>query len=429
MFELADLQNLAKYLTQGCHNLRRAMTDDPQRSQDAETLPQDFVRLVKDALEHLYDFPHLQCHPLIQNDDTPATRSDKTAGQQLRAEIMTAIETLNPGPEVSFRSPHTRPYSLLQLRYIEDMTVSEAAHELGVSERQAYRDLRRGERGVASVLWARRANSSSSSVGKATALSSLQAEMARLEPKPRSTDIYSLLQQAQQAVEQLAVRHAVHLQIETRQPVFIVTDPDMALQILINMLSHTIQQAQPGPVNIELTSEGSSVFLTLHYVPQNRATAPPIADRVAETLADQLSWMVEWKDQSDGARRVRLTLAAKGPTILVIDDNKGLVELLDRYLTGHACQVLAASSGQEGLDLARELLPSAIILDVMMPGMDGWEILQRLRAHPPTADTPVIICSVFNDPELAYSLGASFFLPKPVRRDAVLAALRQLGVA
>jgi CheY-like chemotaxis protein len=64
----------------------------------------------------------------------------------------------------------------------------------------------------------------------------------------------------------------------------------------------------------------------------------------------------------------------------------------------------------------------------MMPGMHGWEFLQRLRNQPATADTPVIVCSVINNPELAYSLGASLFLPKPVNRQDILDALRQLGV-
>jgi CheY-like chemotaxis protein len=64
----------------------------------------------------------------------------------------------------------------------------------------------------------------------------------------------------------------------------------------------------------------------------------------------------------------------------------------------------------------------------MMPEVDGWEVLQTLRMRPQTATTPVIICSVINDPELAYSLGASLVLPKPVSRDKVLSALRQLKV-
>jgi CheY-like chemotaxis protein len=68
------------------------------------------------------------------------------------------------------------------------------------------------------------------------------------------------------------------------------------------------------------------------------------------------------------------------------------------------------------------------VLDVMMPGMDGWEFLQRLRNQPTTASIPVIVCSVINNPGLAYSLNASLFLPKPVSRRDVLDALRQLNV-
>jgi CheY-like chemotaxis protein len=69
-----------------------------------------------------------------------------------------------------------------------------------------------------------------------------------------------------------------------------------------------------------------------------------------------------------------------------------------------------------------------MILDVMMPGASGWEILQTLRSHPPTATIPIIVCSVFNDPELAYALGATRFHSKPIRRDTILATLRELNI-
>jgi CheY-like chemotaxis protein len=149
---------------------------------------------------------------------------------------------------------------------------------------------------------------------------------------------------------------------------------------------------------------------------------------VGAELAGRLRWKVSQSERSGDTHVVTLGIAVKGPAILVIDDNEGLIELLDRYLTGHAYRVIAAMSGKEGLQLAQEMIPDAIILDVMMPEMDGWEFLQRLRAYPPTAETPAIICSVINDPELAYSLGASLFLPKPVSRDDVLSALQQLGI-
>jgi CheY-like chemotaxis protein len=90
--------------------------------------------------------------------------------------------------------------------------------------------------------------------------------------------------------------------------------------------------------------------------------------------------------------------------------------------------VVVAVNGEEGLRLAQEVLPDAIVLDVMMPEMQGWEVLQRLHSDPPTASIPVVVCSVINNPELAEALGASLFLPKPVSRLDVLNALRKFGV-
>jgi CheY-like chemotaxis protein len=146
-------------------------------------------------------------------------------------------------------------------------------------------------------------------------------------------------------------------------------------------------------------------------IPKTEAGSAAPANEVLAQLTERLGWTVQATTQPDDNRVVNIRLTRSAPTVLVIDDNEGLVELLDRYLTGQACQVLAATSGQAGLQLIGQTPPDAIILDVMMPDMDGWELLQRLRTSSQTATTPVIICSVFNDPELAYSLGPRCFSP------------------
>jgi CheY-like chemotaxis protein len=176
-----------------------------------------------------------------------------------------------------------------------------------------------------------------------------------------------------------------------------------------------------------LAAAATSCF-SVAGIPKTEAGSAAPANEVLAQLTERLGWTVQATTQPDDNRVVNIRLTRSGPTVLVIDDNEGLVELLDRYLTGQACQVLAATSGQAGLQLIGQTPPDAIILDVMMPDMDGWDLLQRLRTSSQTATTPVIICSVFNDPELAYSLGASLFLPKPVHRNDVLAALRQLSI-
>jgi CheY-like chemotaxis protein len=401
---------------------------DRQRTREPAGPPETFVKQVKDALEHLYDLPTLQRHPLARGDGLGTETSDEMAGQHLRRELADAIEALNPGEDVPFRAPHARLYNVLVLHYLERATVQEVAYRLGVSPRQALRNLRQGEKSVAAVLWARRSMPASQQPS-AVQLSSFQAEMDRLEARPRPTDLCSLLRRAQTAVEPLAVQRAVVFCTACPEElVLLPTDPIMAEQVLVSAISHAVRQAQPGTLSLTLATKRERVSLTLRYVPESAAADALAVNPAAARLADRLGWTVNQGGPSEGYQTVVLYMAARCPTVLIIDDNEGLVGLLERYLTDQACQVVAAVNGREGLRLAQELLPDAIVLDVMMPGMPGWEVLQQLQGDPQTADIPVVVCSVIIEPELARALGASIFLSKPVRRYDVLAALRRLGV-
>jgi signal transduction histidine kinase/DNA-binding response OmpR family regulator len=112
-------------------------------------------------------------------------------------------------------------------------------------------------------------------------------------------------------------------------------------------------------------------------------------------------------------------------SVLVIDDDPTVRELLQRSLTREGIRVVSAAGGEEGLRLARELRPSAITLDVMMPGMDGWAVLTALKADADLADIPVIMLTIVDDKNLAYALGASDYLTKPVDRDRLVAVLQK----
>ncbi|MGL5074327.1 MAG: response regulator, partial [Waterburya sp.] len=101
-------------------------------------------------------------------------------------------------------------------------------------------------------------------------------------------------------------------------------------------------------------------------------------------------------------------------TILVIDDDPTIHDLLKRFLGKKGFEIRTANSGQEGIELAKILRPEAITLDVMMPGMDGWSVLTALKAHPQTADIPVIMMTMVDDQNLGYALGAAEYLLKPI---------------
>ena len=120
-------------------------------------------------------------------------------------------------------------------------------------------------------------------------------------------------------------------------------------------------------------------------------------------------------------------VAVPGSTVLVIDDDRLVRDLLRRFLQKEGLKVAMASSGEEGLRLARELRPSLITLDVVMPGMDGWAVLRELRADPDLDAVPVVMITIVDNPAEGRALGASDYLTKPVdwkRLSLVLARLR-----
>jgi PAS domain S-box-containing protein len=109
--------------------------------------------------------------------------------------------------------------------------------------------------------------------------------------------------------------------------------------------------------------------------------------------------------------------------ILVIDDDARSRELLQRILGGAGLRVVVAADGAAGLELARGIEPSVITLDVMMPGMDGWAVLEALKADPATAAIPVIMVSVLDERQLGFALGAADYVTKPVDRQRLLAVI------
>jgi signal transduction histidine kinase/CheY-like chemotaxis protein/methyl-accepting chemotaxis protein len=104
-------------------------------------------------------------------------------------------------------------------------------------------------------------------------------------------------------------------------------------------------------------------------------------------------------------------------TVLVIDDDPSIRELLSDHLEKLGYKAISAQNGQEGLQMARQHKPDAITLDVMMPDMNGWTVLSALKEDPEVANIPVIMLSIIEDKERGYALGATDYLLKPVSRE------------
>lgn len=112
--------------------------------------------------------------------------------------------------------------------------------------------------------------------------------------------------------------------------------------------------------------------------------------------------------------------------ILCIDDDPSITDLLDMLLRKRGFEVTVANSGEEGLNLIRKTTPHVVILDLMMPGIDGWQVCKNVRSF---SNVPILILSALNDAEMiasALDAGADDYLVKPVSSNVLVANLNKL---
>ncbi len=113
--------------------------------------------------------------------------------------------------------------------------------------------------------------------------------------------------------------------------------------------------------------------------------------------------------------------------ILAIDDDPQVISLYERYLQPQGYEVVALSEPANALERVKQLKPFAVTLDIMMPGIDGWQVLDSLKGDPETRHIPVILCSIIEDLEKGFSLGAADYLVKPILEDDLVNALDRLN--
>ena len=377
---------------------------------------EEFKEQIKQIVEHLYDFAYLQSHLLV------LTNSELTA-ESLRQSVIEAIEALSPGPGATFNSPNARLYNVVNLHYVEGLTIQETAYELGVSERQVYRYLRRGERSIAAMLWHKLQQTEPSDIKQ----NSLNNELDDITLVLASVNLSEILYKAEEAVAILGRNRDVDIETHVEpSDIVMTTDKLIARQVIVNVLSSVMQQCSYQTISIYLTKTNELVSLTLKYAAANSNATFQLHD-ITKRLIRRLRWQLTLSQDGDMSV-VQLTFQAGMPHILVIDDNQGMYELVNRYLTPYPVRVYFAQNGKEGMRLIKETRPELVLLDIMIPEVDGWEVLQRIRVDPLLRDIPIVICSVFKDIELAMSLGAKHVLSKPLQKHQLVEVLRKTAL-
>ncbi len=412
----------------------------------------EFIRQVRSALAHLYDHAHLQNHPLVALLELDVDDDKMTRAQNLRNLLLEAIEMLRA--EGQGQTEAGRAYTILTYRYVDGLSMPEVIDKLVLSRRQVYREHRKGVEAVASLLWnksrhAPAEKSASPESGPAgdpeppalTRLEMAQAEIDRLQKTVQleSLDAHQALSQTMTMLKPLIEQTPIRIDIASPPPwPPVVADRVMLRQVLLNLLSYALERLRSNLV-VRTVEEKQGLRLEFCEQPQtgkasslSPAAAPKrsgVGLTVARALAETQDGRLEVFDEAAEWRAHLVLPTSRQALILAIDDNEDIVALLKRYLGGYAISVVGVSDGREALQLAAELQPQLITLDVMMPNQDGWEVLQWLKSSPDVGHIPMVVCSILNEPQLAQAMGASDYLTKPVDQTELLAMLqRHLGV-
>jgi len=391
---------------------------------DTLNLPNHFAQQVRDALSHLYDYTHLQRHPLALLFFPYTPSEGPNRAQRLHRLLLETIEELSPPQHVPFNSPEWRGYRILSSRYVEGQSPQEIMEELAISRRQYFREQRKALQALVSLLREKLPGAEERTTEAQDSL--LQAEAERIMDQQQSIALDEIVEGVLQAIHPLAEERgvAVSCHMAPNLP-SIYANRTLLRQVFIQALSRLITSPEVHRAHLNVRRGGRWIIVQVEGTSASgeRIGRPWTMESVRQ-LVEMLGG--EWIDRSkDG--RLCFTLPTNEPRILLaIDDNEGLIRLLRRYLAEHNYQVVEASNGADTLQLARELQPDVITLDVMMPSRDGWEILQRLKSEPTTQNIPVIVCSVLDDPELAFSLGATAYLKKPISQADLIEALSSL---
>lgn len=407
-----------------------------------------FVSELRRALHHLYDWPTLSKSPLLGWFDLDRNKDPSSALRDLLAE---AIESLKPGADVPPRAHLWRTYQVLYSRYVEQFTQKETADVVGLSTRQIRREESDALDALASYLWrhhdlqskwprsadvSRPAQSQNDPAHAHTP--SLEQELAYLQA---SLPTESLA--AHQLI--LDVLELVHPLVQTSQTNVewtpsdrlpnLVVQHDPVRQALLILLTIAIRSVPGGEVRITAEAQCSQALVLVRPGPVDRYSRFSAEDASELAIAQQLvelsggSLEVIYEQGQDRPPTIQIALPAEDEVpVLVVDDNADTLRLLERYLSHSRYRFWGTTDPQQVMQLARESRPRIIVLDVMLPEIDGWELLGELHEHPEIGTTPIVVCTILPQEQLALSLGAADFVQKPVSRQRFLSVLdRQLA--
>lgn len=349
---------------------------------------------------------------------------DPIAGPgHVQSSLIASIAELEPDPKQPANNRARRDFDSLHQRFVLGLTQEETAGTLHLSVRHVQRVQAEATHLLSRILWDRYLARGETPDWR----SQMERELASLRSRdPDATaDVAEAIADVMALEQALASGHGIQLKEGFIQPGLVATVHPAALrQALITAVGRLTQHVSPGELAIYAALADGSVRITLTGPADS--DRQPTKDHLTRDIITPRGATVEAQAKGDRLF-LWLTLPSIGErTVLVVEDNLDMVHFYQRCTAGTPYRVAHLPERQDMIEAIEAAGPDIVVLDVMLPDVDGWQLLTHLYERLSTRSIPVIVCSVVKEEELALSLGAALFLAKPVRPRQFVQALDQV---
>ncbi len=429
-------------------------------SEETATLA-DHLLLTNQKLEAQSEELQEQSEELQQQADELQKGSDELQlqNQELEMQRRQVEEATRLKSEFLSNMSHELRTPLNSINALSHVLIRQAKHKLSEEENEYLEVVERNGKRLLSLI--------------NDILDLSKVEAGKIEMQPKALSLEALLNQITDNIQPLAKQKNLILQFQfSDEQVEIETDENRLHQVLTNVIGNAVKFTDKGGVELSVKTDLGAVHINV------KDTGIGISDQMLPYIFDEFRQVDGSTSRTYEGTGLGLAIAKKmihalhgkitvesvlgkgsvftislpkkweghvetesyswsqkqspdqnKKTILVVDDDPKIVKQISASLEASGYHTIGTTSGKEALMLAVKFKPYAITLDIVMPEMDGWEVLQKLKNNPETSDIPVIIISISNDKQTSFALGAIGYVAKPVNRQVLIREIRKLNLS